>query len=159
MDGGRGDDRLLAVDNATDTVRCGNGRDRARLDGFDLSNDCERRSLDSPVRATPIEASISNGDGEDLDYLAIVIACPIDANGGCRVRVTAPVGARLSTNRSIRLRPGHSGGVFDYSVSSGAMDRLLRRGIRVTVTTRRRSGAKLKLTRHLPVTDTRYEGE
>jgi hypothetical protein len=159
FDAGRGDDRLVGLDGASDQVDCGDGRDRARIDGFDLANRCERRSLGSPARATAVSASISNDDGEGVDHLAIGIACPIDAKRGCRARVTAPVGPRRTTTRRIRLTPGRSDWVEDYSLSDGAMNRLLRRGIRVTVTTRGRSGRKLRTTRHLPVSDDRYTGE
>jgi hypothetical protein len=160
LDGGRGDDRLVGIDKASDTLRCGAGRDRARLDGFDLPTGCERRDLGSPARAVAVGAAIDDGgDGSDEDHLAIAIACPIDAKPVCRARVTAPVGGGRTSNRRIRLEPGRSGWATDYSVSYGAMNRLVGRSIRVTVTTRGRSGAKLKFARRLPVSDTRYHGE
>jgi hypothetical protein len=159
MDGGRGDDRLLGMDAASDTIRCGSGRDSARLDGFDLPRECERRDLGSQVRAVPVAAAIANGDGEDYDYLGVVIECPIDAEGGCRARVSTRLGARRTSNRRIRLDPGRSGLVTDYSLSDGAKNRLLSRGARVTVTTRGRSGARVRFARHLSVGDERYEGE
>ena len=40
--GGRGNDRLSAANGKRDLVNCGAGRDRARVDAFDLVRGCER---------------------------------------------------------------------------------------------------------------------
>jgi RTX calcium-binding nonapeptide repeat (4 copies) len=156
VSGGSGDDRVQSVDGSSDNIRCDAGRDRARLDGVDLSqNGCERRELSSPARAVPSSAFISNSEGEDEDYLVIFIACPLDAGRGCTTKIEALVQPGRTITRQLHLRPGRSGLVQTYTFSEG----LLRRGIRVTATTRRRHGGTLKFTRRLPVFDDRYEGE
>ena len=40
--GGSGDDIINAFDGKRQTVNCGPGRDRARLDRFDRARGCER---------------------------------------------------------------------------------------------------------------------
>ncbi len=42
INGGAGKDRILAGDNDRDVVRCGSGRDRARVDRSDVVSGCER---------------------------------------------------------------------------------------------------------------------
>jgi hypothetical protein len=156
VSGGSADDRVQGVDGSSDNIDCNAGRDRARLDGVDLAGKgCERRELSSPARAVPSSAFISNTEGEDDDHLEIFVACPLDAGRGCTTKIEAIVQAGRRITRRLRLRPGRSGIVTTYTFSEG----LLRRGVRVTATTRSRGAGTLKFTRRLPVFDDRYEGE
>jgi hypothetical protein len=156
VNGGSGADRVRSVDGSSDNIRCDGGRDRARLDGIDRSGKgCERRELSSPARAVPFSALLSNDDGDGDDHLEIFIACPPDARRGCRTKIEASAQPGRTITRRLRLRPGRSGMVTSYTFSEG----LLRRGVRVTAITRRRRGGTLKVTRRLPVSDDRYEGE
>jgi hypothetical protein len=154
--GGSGADRLRSVDGSTDRIGCDAGRDHARLDGIDLpAQECERRRLASPPRAVPVSAVYSNDTGDDDDHLVISIGCPLDVERGCATKIRVAVKPDRTITRRLRLRPGRSGIVQTYTFS----ERFLRRGVRVTATTRRRRGATLKFTRRLPVFDDRYYGE
>jgi len=155
IEGGAGNDRVRTLDGASDNVDCQAGRDGALLDGIDLSQRCERRKLDGPARAVATSAFADNDDAESSDHLEIYVACPIDAKRGCRSRVTPAVPGERSISRRLKLAPGQSGVATFYSFSE---DRLVRRGVRVTVSTLRR-GRTLKFNAHLPVFDNRYEGE
>lgn len=154
-DGGPGDDRVRARDGASDSIRCQAGRDRARIDGIDLPQRCERRKLTGPARAVATSALADNDDGESDEHLEIYIACPPDARRGCRSRVTPVVPGERSISRRLSLAPGRSDVVTFYRFNE---DRLVRRGLRVTVSTQRR-GRTLKSTARLPVGDNRYYGE
>ena len=157
IDGGPGNERVKTLDDATDRIFCAAGRDRARLDGIDLPRGCERRKLRSPARAVPTGAILANDDGEDYDHLKIGIACPIDAKGGCRTTIAIAGTRGRSIIRRLRLAPGHFGLVRTYRL--GVLGPLRHRGARVTVSTRPRGRATLKLSRRLPVSDNRYYGE
>jgi hypothetical protein len=157
VDGGSGEDRIRTLDGFSDIINCRAGRDQARVDGFDLPTDCERRSLSGRARAVASGASIGNDDGESDEYLEVVVVCPLDARGGCRTRVSAAVpGGRAITSRSFRLGPGRTRSVRFYRLVE---DQLVRRGVRVKANTRRPGGATLKFTDRLTVFDDRYTGE
>jgi hypothetical protein len=137
--------------------RPGTGRDRTRLDGLDRAKECERRGLTGPARAVATSASVSNGYGEAEEHFRVVVACPIDASGGCRSRVTPAVPGEPRITRRIDLAAGRTGVVRFYRYDE---DRLVRNvGTRVAVGTRRRGGRMLWFTERLPVIDIRYEGE
>jgi hypothetical protein len=154
-DGGPGDDRVRAVDGASDRIRCQAGRDRARIDGVDLSGRCERRDLDGLARAVATSASVDNDGGDDSDHLDISIACPIDAKRGCRSQVTPKVPGERRISHRLTIAAGRSDVATFYRFNE---DRLARRGVRVTVTTRRR-GRTLRYTGRLSAPDSRYYGE
>jgi hypothetical protein len=154
-DGGPGDDRVWARDGASDSIRCQAGRDRARIDGIDLPQRCERRKLTGPARAVATSAAASNDNREDDDHLEIYIACPIDVKSSCRSRVTPAVPGERRISRPLRLAPGRTGTAEFYRFNE---DQLVRRGVSVTVTTQRR-GRRLKFTDHLAVPDIREYGE
>jgi len=154
--GGPGADRILTVDGWSDNIGCDAGRDRASLDGIDLSGKgCEHRDLSSPAQAVPFSAVLSNDDGDDEDHLELSIACPVDLRRGCATRIVVPVGSHRTITRHVRLRAGRSGIVETYTFAYS----VLSRGVRVTAITRRRRGGTLKFTRRLPVFDDRYDGE
>jgi len=154
-DGGPGDDRVWARDGASDSIRCQAGRDRARIDGIDLPQRCERRKLTGLARAVATSAAASNDYRESDDHLEIYVACPIDVKGGCRSRVTPAVPGERRISRRLTLAPGRAGRAEFYRFNE---DQLVRRGVRVTVTTRR-GGRRLKFTDHLAVPDVRDYGE
>jgi hypothetical protein len=154
-DGGPGDDRVRAVDEASDRIRCQAGRDRARIDGIDLPQRCERRKLTGPARAVATSAFADNDEAESDDHLEIHIACPIDAKRGCRSHVTPAVPGERRISRRLKIAAGRAGTAEFFRFNE---DRLVRRGVRITVTTQRR-GRRLKFTDHLAVPDVRYYGE
>jgi RTX calcium-binding nonapeptide repeat (4 copies) len=159
--GGRGDDRMRSLDGFSDLIGCQAGLDRARLEGIDLPRGCERRVLRGRARAVAIRAYLGTTEQFREHYLRIRIGCPIDVLGGCRTRITS----RLPRGRTIRFarpRPDLAAGGFHsvtaWSLHERVMDRLARRGVRVTVVTRHR-GATLEFTRLLPILDDRFYGE
>jgi hypothetical protein len=156
IDGGAGDDRMSTADGSSDGVACRVGDDEALLDGFDLPTECESRNRSTPARAIATAANIGDEDGNGEDRLAIVVACPADRRTACRARVTPSIPGERTISHRLKLAPGRLGVT---SFFRGNMDRLVRRGVRVTVSTGRRGRPPLKYTAHLPVSDDRYEGE
>jgi hypothetical protein len=155
--GGPGNDRVRTLDDATDHIFCADGRDHARLDGIDLPRECELRRLNSPARAVPTGARLTNNDAQGYEHLEIGIACPIDVKPGCRTTI-AVAGTRGRTlTRHLRLASGRFGVVRMFKLS--VLGPLVRRGARVTVSTQPRGHATLQFTRRLPVFDDRYYGE
>lgn len=155
VDGGPGDDRVRTIDPASDSIRCQAGRDRIRLDGIDLSQGCEHRKLDDRARAVAILALIGNYDGEGEEHLDFSVACPIDVEKGCRSRVTPIVPGKRRISRRLKVAPGRVAVARFFRFDE---EQLLRRGVRVTVQTRR-GGRTLNFTDHLATRDDRYLGE
>jgi hypothetical protein len=153
IDGGVGDDRIRTTDGSIDTIACRGGRDRAWLDGIDLPQGCEARALAAPPRAVATGAAAFN-DEAYRDRLVIFVACPIDVRSGCRAQLRLAVPGRRTTVRPVNLAPGRTGVARFVGVD---IDRLPRRGVAATVTTRRRSGETLRYTERLPVADNRLD--
>lgn len=93
---GAGDDRIRARDTSSDQLDCGEGRDTALLDGFDLPFDCERSRRSAPGRAV----------AEGTDF-AVVVWCPADLPRACVTRVSiSTLAGRTLANRLMRVPRG-----------------------------------------------------
>jgi RTX calcium-binding nonapeptide repeat (4 copies) len=98
--GGRGRDRIRAVDGERDTVRCGPGRDVARMDSDDTVSGCERIRTpsgpkpgpESPPRSQPdVEGDLSQPD-PDGSRLGFSIQAP-NSHSATLSWTSAPAGA------------------------------------------------------------------
>ena len=156
VDGGPGDDRIRSADGSSDIVRCNAGQDRARIDGSDLPDRCERRNLVGAARAVATGATVEDDNGEGEDHLVVFISCPVDARSGCRARITPAVQGERRISRRLNIAPGRGGTATFLRFDE---DALVRRGVRVTVSTRRPGGRTLRFATRLRVFDNRYEGE
>jgi RTX calcium-binding nonapeptide repeat (4 copies) len=140
VDAGSGDDQIRSGERRFDSIRCGRGRDRTWLDGFDLGLHCERVVRRSgPPRAILFDFI----DGPSEDPLSFRVACPIDMPRPCRITVTLMLrsGRRVGFARE-RLRPG-----WDRWVDVWPTGPVNNRLVSVTVRTLRGPRPPLKVTR------------
>jgi hypothetical protein len=139
---GRGNDRIVDRDSSVDTVRCGAGRDRARLDRFDFVSDlrCDELNRGGSALAAPI--GVSTGGGNP----SVAVGCPADAEGGCRGRVRVTRGRRELVDESYRLGAGRT---RDFEVALRPGQGTVRVVIAVTTIVGRRS-ATVSITEDLP---------
>jgi Ca2+-binding RTX toxin-like protein len=105
IDAGPGDDGIQARDGTIDAVRCGSGRDRARLDGLDFfTGRCERVRRDRAGGATVLNVSWDNAG-----RLLVDVGCPADAPAlPCVSRLDVAVEGRRLGHRRIGLGRGES---------------------------------------------------
>jgi Ca2+-binding RTX toxin-like protein len=104
--GGAGNDRIVARDAFTDTVSCGRGRDRVKLDALDYFRDrCELVKRSDRPGATVIDLTTSGSGGGTA---RVLLGCPRDAVRGCQGRISIrPQGHSRFGNAAFRLRrPG-----------------------------------------------------
>ncbi len=119
LDGGPGDDRLVAVDSASsDTLRCGAGSDLADADRTDqVSGDCERlvrdgRQVKPSVPSIFLANKVARVRADGVAVL--VLTCSAKSSGTCvgEVRASFTVaGRRGSARSSLRLVAGARGRV------------------------------------------------
>jgi Ca2+-binding RTX toxin-like protein len=153
VDGGLGEDRVRTNDGSIDTVSCRAGLDRATLDGIDLPRECEKRVLTGPPRAVATGAVAANDYGDGADRLLIFVACPVDARTGCQGRITLAVPGGRTISRGVNLARGRTVALKFFRVD---LNRVIRRGVGVSVRTRRRTGETVEFAERLPVPDARY---
>jgi hypothetical protein len=123
--GGGGADRIDARDHATDSVVCGRGRDRVRLDRLDdYARDCERvrrRGAASAVVADLTEVTDQVMGGGETTAIADIV-CPPDGPRRCTGRVKITAAGHVIGRKRFRLRRGHDT-VFEADIPDGVSDR------------------------------------
>jgi hypothetical protein len=99
---GRGPDRISARDGEIDEVRCGGGRDVARLDAFDfLAARCRTVRRAGIPAATPIDLFTAEATA------FVVVGCPADSRlGRCRGSVRLSRGSRSLGSRRFNIARG-----------------------------------------------------
>jgi RTX calcium-binding nonapeptide repeat (4 copies) len=137
--GGSGNDRLIGRDAFTDTVSCGSGRDRAKLDGLDYFGDrCELVKRSDRPGATVIDLTTSSRGGGTA---TVHLACPRDAVVGCQGRVSIRVqGGPTFGNEPFRLRRRPDLRSERIALPASVAARLRSGGLRATVVLRTHRG-------------------
>jgi RTX calcium-binding nonapeptide repeat (4 copies) len=96
---GRGPDRIRDRDGEVDEVRCGGGRDVARLDAFDFTADgCRTVRRPSVAAATPLDLFTAEASA------FVVVGCPADSRlRRCRGTVRLSRGSRSLGSRRFNI--------------------------------------------------------
>jgi hypothetical protein len=81
------------------------------------------------------------------------VACPVDARTGCQGRITLAVPGGRTVSRGVNLARGRTVALKFFRVD---LNRVIRRGVGVSVRTRRRTGETVEFAERLPVPDARY---
>jgi hypothetical protein len=135
IDGGSGADGIRARDGSIDSVTCGGGRDRARLDGLDFfTGGCEKVRRNRKGGVTVLFVSWDNAG-----RLLVDTGCPGDAPANpCVARLDVAVEGRRLGHRTVGLGRGESGSMT-FPLPADLADRLAAGGqlrARTTVHTR-----------------------
>jgi len=141
----RGNERVNLRDRSIDTVECGRGRDRVKLDRQDFAWDrCERTRRRGAAAAVALATDADARFEGDPDQPFVTIGCPLDGPRACRGTASILLRGRRTARKRFRIRRGR---VKELKFRPSLLRQLEGKPVRIVVRSRDRRGRRSKRVR------------